>query len=518
MISAFHKIETSLTVIILLVIISILAVVVAFLHQRTKKETSLKTAAKLALADEKAKTQFLTVISHELRTPLNGIIGIADLLSRTAPTDVLRKQIGIINDSGHDLLKLVEQVLDMSRIDAQEMDVFPEYTNLADIVSGLDRLWRTTIEKKSIIFTSYIDPKAPEFVMVDPLRLRQCINNLLSNSAKFTKKGRIHLHVTADLNSDSDIALIKIIVADTGIGISRSVQDNLFKPFVQADSSITRQYGGSGLGLSITRSLARMMKGDLTVTSKENAGTEFTLTLRARAKEEQAELAVCETHTTVAIEIQAAETTLPQPAQRLTTAHEDMSDVLNVLDDTDREEALTLTEAVNDIIVDASALKQPNDARLNAPAITDEAFKSETYLDKLEGLKVLIVEDVPSNQHVLKIFLEPEGCMITSTANGKEALEAASQQNFDVILMDIRMPEMDGIQATRIIRARAGANATVPIIALTADATAETNAECMAAGADIFLTKPIVAQELLNAIRFVRRQAQNRAKRALKSA
>jgi len=152
-----------------------------FMKFRTKMARELTDAAEAALAGEKAKTQFLAVISHELRTPLNGIIGIADLLSQTAPTEILRKQIGIINSSSHDLLKLVEQVLDMSRIDAQEMDVFPEFTKLEDIIKGLDTLWRTSIEKKSVIFTTYVDPSVPDCIMVDPLRLRQCINNLLSN-------------------------------------------------------------------------------------------------------------------------------------------------------------------------------------------------------------------------------------------------------------------------------------------------------------------------------------------------
>lgn len=487
----------------------------AFANYRRKVAVKLADAAEAALSGEKAKSQFLAVISHELRTPLNGIIGIADLLSRTAPSQDLRRKIGIINDSGHDLLKLVEQVLDMSRIDAEEMEIFPEYTELRDIISSLDTLWRPTIEKKSIVFTSYVDPHVPNQVMVDPMRLRQCVNNLISNASKFTQKGRIHLHVTATPIEGTDESTIKVIIADTGIGMTQKVQDNLFKPFVQADSSITRQYGGSGLGLAITRSLARMMSGDLTVMSRKDAGTEFTLSLRALTANDS----------DILNEVDAAFKGLDEDLATINAQDYQAADYqaadYNENADAGLDAILGLypNEAVSDTS-DSTPGDETTDIAIAAPTPPAERkiaaipqTLAEAEMDDLRNVRILIVEDVPSNTDVMKIFLEPQGCLVMSAENGKVALDALAQQEFDVILMDIRMPEMDGIEATKIIRSRGGINAHVPIIALTADATAETNAQCMAAGADIFLTKPLIATELYDSIRFVRRQALRRAVR-----
>ena len=454
----------------------------AFSAYRSRIATKLAVAAEAALAGEKAKTQFLAVISHELRTPLNGIIGIADLLSRTAPTDDLRNKVSIINNSGQDLLRLVEQILDMSRIDADELEIFPESVDIRDVISGVDALWRPTIETKDVVFTSHVDQAVPEFLTLDPLRLRQCVNNLVSNAAKFTSQGRVHMHVTADL-SETDETTLKVIVADTGLGIRPEIQSNLFQPFVQADSSITRQYGGSGLGLAITRNLARMMGGDLTVTSRQGAGSEFTLTFTAK---------------------HAADTELLDA----------MDDIFLELENDVSVNTQNETAFPTRLATQTAQAKVPDVTGIaNTPDEQDSVYPqnpAKPDFDSLTGVRILIVEDIPSNQDVMKIFLEPEGCEIMCANDGVQALKALKTQDFDVVLMDIRMPEMDGIEATRLLRSEGNRNTHVPIIALTADATAETNAQCMAAGANIFLTKPIVALELYDSIRFVRRQAYSR--------
>ena len=456
--------QRGLAIMILLAVAAVLTA--AFMTYRSRTSMKLAQSAKAALAAEQAKSQFLAVISHELRTPLNGIIGIADLLSRTAPTDDLRQKISIINNSGQDLLSLVEQILDMSRLDADEMQIFPEMSHVRDVISSVDMLWRPTIENKGVIFTTHVDSSVPQQLKLDAMRLKQCVNNLVSNASKFTSNGRIHVHVTCTPTEGDITATLKVIVADTGMGIRPDVQSNLFRPFVQADSSITRQYGGSGLGLAISRSLAKMMGGDLTVVSREGAGSEFTLTLRVEQIEDSALL-------------------------------DTMGELFLEADDIVAPLAPVTEPPVQD---PAEIVPQTTMATACAPDF-----------DALNGVRVLIVEDTASNQDVMKIFLEPEGCEIMCTNNGLEALDAIKDQDFDVILMDIRMPEMDGIEATRLIREVGTRNASVPIIALTADATAETNAQCMAAGANIFLTKPIIATELYDSIRFVRRQAHNRA-------
>jgi signal transduction histidine kinase/ActR/RegA family two-component response regulator len=450
-----HKIRnTNLALLIVGLLLVTALGLVTFFAYRARTTADLASAAEAALAGEKAKSQFLAVISHELRTPLNGIIGIADLLSRTAPTEILRGQIGIINRSGLDLLRLVEQILDMSRIDAKEMELLPEATDIRTVIANTQKLWEQKISSKEVTFTCYVHPDIPHSLMLDPMRLRQCLNNLLSNAAKFTQQGRIHLHVTSAPNGTGSGEIVTINVADTGMGIRPDIQAKLFKPFVQADSSITRQYGGSGLGLAITRNLAQMMGGDLTVNSRAGAGSEFTLTFTCEAAGD--------------------------------------ADVFGVVE----AEFESLDKAAKNIAVSAPARMPP----LSGSSPTSQKMPAQASLD---GVRVLIVEDVISNQDVMKVFLEPEGCKIMCTANGYEALAALADQYFDVVLMDIRMPELDGIEATRLVRRSEGKNTHVPIIALTADATAETNAQCMAAGANIFLTKPVIAAELLDAIHFV---------------
>lgn len=492
--------QRGLMIVLMLAIAAIL--IAAFMTYRSRVSQKLAVAAEAALAGEKAKTQFLAVISHELRTPLNGIIGIADLLSRTAPTSDLRDKISIINNSGQDLLKLVEQILDMSRIDANEMEVYPETVNLRDVIAGIDMLWRPTIEDKDVILTSHVDDSVPEYLTFDPLRLRQCVNNLVSNSAKFTKQGRVHIHVTAALNSQNNTAELQIIVADTGMGMRPEVVGNLFKPFIQADSSITRQYGGSGLGLAITRSLARMMGGDLTVKSRHGAGSEFTLTITAQ-QSQNAELLDVMDDMFGEIEIAAPDTAVKLVTENTSVPME--TETAPIL----QPHVPNMPHDPNMIEADVSDIMLEDEVETITPNTADHDRLKD--VDNLKGVRVLVVEDIHSNQDVMKIFLEPEGCEIMCADNGVEALQALESQDFDVVLMDIRMPEMDGIEATRLIRNQVTRNANIPIIALTADATAETNAQSMAAGANIFLTKPIIATELFDSIRFVRRQALHRA-------
>ena len=485
-----HRVDAfrrGLFIVLMLAIAAILSA--AFMFYRSRTDKKLAIAAEAALAGEQAKSQFLAVISHELRTPLNGIIGIADLLSRTAPSLDLRRKIGIINNSGQDLLRLVEQILDMSRIDADEMDVFPENTNVREVIDSIDMLWRPTIEGKGVIFTSHVDKSVPDFLTFDPLRLRQCINNLVSNAAKFTSTGRVHMHITAEYLEAEAKSQLTVIVADTGMGIRKDVQDNLFKPFVQADSSITRQYGGSGLGLAITRSLARMMDGDLVVTSRVGAGSEFTLTILANAS---SDAKLLDTMDALFEDDEIMSKRFAPPSSN------PLLESLQTRLDSETKDA----ESLNIVLEDEVAPEV-----LEPPSLDTSPSPN---LDSLENIRILIVEDVPSNQDVMKIFLEPEGCAIACADNGQHALTALRTQDFDVVLMDIRMPEMHGIEATRLIRSEGGRNSRVPIIALTADATAETNAQCMAAGANIFLTKPIIATELIDSIRFVRRQVAHR--------
>ncbi len=248
----------------------------AFARYRSKVAENMEEAAKQARAGEKAKSEFLGVMSHELRTPLNGILGMADYLSREAPTQDLRDKNDIILKSGQDLLDLVENIMDMTLIENDEIKPYIQPCDIRKIISKSDAFWQQRIFDKDVTLTSFVSETVPTYFESDKRRLSQCLNILMSNAMKFTEAGRVHIHVTHDAD------ILKIIVADTGVGIRQEVMDNLFKPFVQADASTTRKYGGAGIGLTVAHSLCRILGGELRVKSRVDRGSEFTLTFRGR--------------------------------------------------------------------------------------------------------------------------------------------------------------------------------------------------------------------------------------------
>jgi len=462
---------------------AILAVIFARYRDKISKELAIKTAE--AEDADRMKSEFLGMVSHELRTPLNGIVGIADLLAATAPTDDMRHKAGIILDSSDKLTHVIESIVDMSRIDGEKMELYPEPVDVHDIVTELAELWRPKIEDNGVAFTSFVENSLADEVILDKARLQQCLNSLLSNAAKFTAAGRVHLHVTSKPTDVDNQVEITAIVADTGQGMSEEVQSKLFTPFLQADSSMTRKYGGSGLGLAITQSLARMMGGDVTMVSSEGRGSEFTFTVKAEKSESTRILDDIEAlMNDVGLDLVE---TAPVKSENSTPGEQSVEPEYALIQDTKRASA------------DITAESTPSSP--SQEIVIDKKYDPES----LQGLKVLIVEDIPANQDVVKVFLTPEGCECHGALNGIEALKILDTQSIDVILMDIRMPEMDGIEATRAIRSSARDYNNIPIIALTADVSAKTNAACMSAGADIFLTKPVMGRELIEAIKFIRR-------------
>ncbi len=401
----------------------------AFSRYRVIVSRRLEKSAELALAGEKSKSEFLALMSHELRTPLNGIIGLADYLAVQAPSEDVRDKTGVILKSGHDLLALVENILDMTLIEAGELHVYPEEIDVHPIVEKMVEKWNQVVDPDKVTFTWHVDPTVPRQIILDPKRMTQCLDQLLSNAVKFTEKGRIHLHVLGDGSTEEPS--VQFIVADTGIGISESAKPRLFKPFVQADTSMTRLYGGAGLGLAITKNLAQMMNGDVIVNSKTGRGSEFVLTLKG-------------------------EKTVPEnlPVEIPTRAVPSLT-------------------ARKEPVPDMETVKIPR--------------------------RILAVEDDVASQNVLRSLLEPAGCKVICVPNGNFALEALKENIFDLVLMDIRMPALNGIETTRRIRAMDKAYANIPIIAVTADASPEAEARCMAVGMNSYLTKPVNARVLFEA-------------------
>lgn len=250
----------------------------AFLRYREKNNRKLQTLSQDALSAEKMKTEFLGVINHELRTPLNGIIGISDAMIHNTEDPELLDQAKAVQDSGQLLFDLLDSLITMSTIEGDRLTLDNDDVRLDRIVSAQAIDWERPAEDKGLTFTHFVGPELENKVVGDAKRLTQCLHYLLSNAIKFTHEGRVHLHATGQTVGNQLHATL--IVADTGQGISEEVQSRMFKPFLQADASMTRKYGGAGLSLAIARKLARMMGGDLTVNSREDRGSEFTLTVK----------------------------------------------------------------------------------------------------------------------------------------------------------------------------------------------------------------------------------------------
>ena len=363
-----------------------------------------------------AKSAFLATMSHEIRTPLNGVLGMAQAMAAEELPDTQRERLAVIQQSGETLLAILNDVLDLSKIEAGKLTLEACDFDLGELTNGIAAIFRAQAEERNLKFELTIDEAARGWRRGDPTRVRQILFNLVSNALKFTPAGEVRVAIAA---TDGGI---KVSVADTGVGIAPDALERLFDKFVQADASTTRRFGGTGLGLSICRELALMMGGSVTAASEVGKGSVFT-----------------------------AELPLPHAPAR--AADSDANDV------------------------------DPEDADLST-------------------LKVLAAEDNGVNQLVLRTLLGQIGIEPTIVGDGRQALEAWRRESWDLILMDVQMPEMDGLAATAAIRAeeREAGRRRTPIVALTADALAHQTAACRAHGMDGHIAKPIEARRLFEAL------------------
>jgi len=393
-----------------------------------EREKELKKAQAAAVAASNAKSAFLANMSHEIRTPLNGILGMAQVLEMGNLSPEQKEQVSTVLDSGRNLMALLNDVLDLSKIEAGKIAIVSADTDLTHTLRRLHRLWKPKAEEQGLEFYLSLDADLPQVLNFDAVRVRQCVSNLISNAIKFTSKGRVEVFVTAKKMAEGK-HMVKIRVSDTGLGMDEETVSRLFRPFTQADDSTSRKYGGTGLGLSITRSLAELMGGAATVRSEIGRGSEFTFTFLAG---------------------EAA----PQ--------HRVVSEGMSMSEDDSR-----------------STLKNQN-------------------------LRLLLVDDHPINRQVASLFLRPFNMRIVEATNGKEALAALDRETFDIVLLDVHMPVMDGTETIKAIRASGQPWADLPVIALTADAMTGDRERYLAMGMDGYLSKPIAERDLVSEISRVR--------------
>ena len=381
----------------------------AFQEHQAHLIQELEAARDKADAASAAKSNFLGVISHELRTPMNGVLGAAQLLSATRLESTQREYLSIIRNSGDNLLSLLNDILDMTKIEAGKMTFEAIDIATDDLHKRVTGPFSAQAEAKGLSFTSRFEGEIPAVVKGDPLRVCQVIHNLLSNAVKFTERGEVSYVVRGHRIGDHRVAF-EFAVTDSGSGIAPADLSRLFQPFTQVDASSTRKFGGTGLGLTISRRLANIMGGDIEVTSQVGEGSTFTFRVEA--------------------------------------------------------------DVVEWAKVEAAA---PIEAEIAGGA----------------QLRVLVVEDHPVNRMILEAWMSSANHVTVSAENGQEALDVAQDQAFDLIIMDVNMPVMDGLTATRLIREGDGANRETPIVVLSASARTEDHAAGLDAGADAYLNKPI---------------------------